>query len=257
MTPAELKIYEAMQAVEALPPDERLTEAVVLLGKARDRVADYVDDVVGAPLQSDSSAALQAFKSEVMYELGAERNPDLAVNALKVMRYELEKWRTWSMKMLGESPPHDDETRRRRIDGLLETWASNCKDEIKQREETEQELSHLQQELVKHTNASSIQEAFDALKRPFSSGWTLDSFGWAVEQLKSGKKVQRAGWNGKGMWLMLIPAKEWSTSVGPSRVEGATPHRLPWIAMKTADNGLVPWLASQTDMLAEDWSVVS
>lgn len=76
------------------------------------------------------------------------------------------------------------------------------------------------------------------------------TFGGALEQLKAGKRVQRAGWNGKGMWLVLIPADQWSTKRRPE-------HRLPWIAMKTADDGLVPWLASQTDMLAEDWSVVS
>ena len=44
-TPAELAIYKAVEAVEALPPDVRLTEAVNLLQKARDRVADYVDGV--------------------------------------------------------------------------------------------------------------------------------------------------------------------------------------------------------------------
>ncbi len=43
MTPAELAITEAMRAVEALPPDVRLTDAVILLGKARDKVADFVD----------------------------------------------------------------------------------------------------------------------------------------------------------------------------------------------------------------------
>jgi len=44
-TPAERAIYDAMQAVEAMPADTRLTDAVILLGKARDRVADYVDGV--------------------------------------------------------------------------------------------------------------------------------------------------------------------------------------------------------------------
>lgn len=45
MTKAERAIYDAMQAVEEMPPDVRLTDAVVLLGHAKDRVADYVDDV--------------------------------------------------------------------------------------------------------------------------------------------------------------------------------------------------------------------
>ena len=43
-TPAEIAIYDAVQAVEAMPADTRLTEAVVLLQQARDKVADYVDD---------------------------------------------------------------------------------------------------------------------------------------------------------------------------------------------------------------------
>lgn len=79
-------------------------------------------------------------------------------------------------------------------------------------------------------------------------------FGAAIRALKAGKRVARRGWNGKGMWLILVPASDWSASVGPSYVAGA--HRLPWIGMKTADGGLVPWLASQTDMLAEDWQEV-
>ena len=78
-------------------------------------------------------------------------------------------------------------------------------------------------------------------------------FSEALAELKTGKKIQRTGWNGKNAWLLLVPADQWSTSVGPSRVEGA--HRLPWIGMKTADGGFVPWLASQTDILANDWQV--
>jgi hypothetical protein len=77
------------------------------------------------------------------------------------------------------------------------------------------------------------------------------TFSEALERLKHGHKISREGWNGKGMWLILVPAESWSASVGPSNVENA--HRLPWIAMKTADGGLVPWLASQTDVLANDW----
>lgn len=81
-------------------------------------------------------------------------------------------------------------------------------------------------------------------------------FGWALEQLRAGQRVARAGWNGKGMWLMLVPKNDWSTRVGPSRIEGARAgDRLPFIAMKTVNGELVPWLASQTDVLAEDWEL--
>jgi hypothetical protein len=80
-------------------------------------------------------------------------------------------------------------------------------------------------------------------------------FGEAIRKLKTGEKVCRAGWNGKGMWLLLVPADEWHTSVGPSHVPNA--HRLPWIGMKTVDGGFVPWLASQADILADDWKTSS
>jgi hypothetical protein len=74
------------------------------------------------------------------------------------------------------------------------------------------------------------------------------NFGDAMEGLKLGHRVAREGWNGKGMWLRLITQYQ----------VGYDPHilglkLLPWIGMKTADGAFVPWLASQTDMQAEDW----
>lgn len=72
----------------------------------------------------------------------------------------------------------------------------------------------------------------------------MATFGAAVEALKSGKRVSRAGWNGKGMWLELQVPDEHSKM------------SLPYIYMYTACQNRVPWLASQTDVLAEDWAVV-
>lgn len=66
-------------------------------------------------------------------------------------------------------------------------------------------------------------------------------FGEALEHLKSGNKVTRPGWNGKGMWLKLQEPDENSKMT------------LPYIYMSTVTGDLVPWLASQTDILAEDW----
>lgn len=84
------------------------------------------------------------------------------------------------------------------------------------------------------------------------------NFGQALDALKSGYKVAREGWNGKGMWLVLVPADQWGIgSVIPFDDSHVDNHKKPWIGMKTADNGFVPWLASQTDILAEDWVVVS
>jgi len=106
----------------------------------------------------------------------------------------------------------------------------------------------------------SPKAQFDAAYRPT----TGMSFGLAIEALKLGKRVARAGWNGKGMWLRLtlsihdIPRQ--GTSMPVYRLtlddDGVGATALPWIGMKTADNKFVPWLASQTDMLADDWQIV-
>lgn len=84
------------------------------------------------------------------------------------------------------------------------------------------------------------------------------SFGLAVEALKKCGKVARAGWNGKGMWLALIPGDQWGIGEhAPYDLPGA-PHvkHAAFIGMKTADDKFVPWLASQTDVLADDWVLV-
>lgn len=81
-------------------------------------------------------------------------------------------------------------------------------------------------------------------------------FGRALEILKAGERVARRGWNGKGMWLVLVRPEDMLPLPGPRyEVYGghARPELAPWIGMKTADNKFVPWLASQTDILAEDW----
>jgi hypothetical protein len=84
------------------------------------------------------------------------------------------------------------------------------------------------------------------------------NFGQAIEALEEGKRVVRIGWNGKRMFLYYVS-------------EGAYPAKMPsiqgvfendlvpygaYIAMKTAQGNVVPWLASQTDMLAKDWEIV-
>ena len=78
------------------------------------------------------------------------------------------------------------------------------------------------------------------------------SFGLAIEALKQGHRVSRAGWNGKGMWLALVPEK----LADAVSFQYAALKPAPWIGMKTADDKFVPWLASQTDMLADDWTIV-
>jgi hypothetical protein len=87
-------------------------------------------------------------------------------------------------------------------------------------------------------------------------------FGEALRRLKAGKRVQRAGWNGKGMWVVFqkgypggIPINK-NTAEATGIPEGTICRFDPYIMMKTATGSFVPWLASQTDVLAEDWSEV-
>lgn len=78
-------------------------------------------------------------------------------------------------------------------------------------------------------------------------------FGEAVKYLKRGLKVCRQGWNGKGMYLAHVNSYQYKVN---GEVHKDSLFLSPWIGMKTADGKFVPWLASQTDILAEDWTFV-
>jgi hypothetical protein len=89
------------------------------------------------------------------------------------------------------------------------------------------------------------------------------SFGHAILALKAGHRVRRAGWNGEGVFLIYVPGTKdvmprggspyASLAVSPSGVVDINPH----IDMKTATGEMQPgWLASQTDMLANDWQII-
>lgn len=90
------------------------------------------------------------------------------------------------------------------------------------------------------------------------------NFGKAIELLKEGRKVARQGWNGKGMYLWLKPAtiikSEWCKDPVLKEIvdaNGGESEALGTICMKTADNKILTgWLASQTDMLSDDWIVI-
>ena len=83
-------------------------------------------------------------------------------------------------------------------------------------------------------------------------------FGMAIEALKMGHKVSRTGWNGKGMYLVLFdPARDCLQTLTAYCVEDKVEKALrPFILMSTADNTYVPWIASQRDMLEDDWGIV-
>jgi hypothetical protein len=84
-------------------------------------------------------------------------------------------------------------------------------------------------------------------------------FGEAVRALKGGQKVARAGWNGKGMFLFLVPGSTFKVNRAPLLgiyPEGTEIEYHAHVDMKTAQGYVVPWLASQADILSEDWTVV-
>jgi len=85
------------------------------------------------------------------------------------------------------------------------------------------------------------------------------TFSTALGLLKTGHCVAREGWNGKGMFLFLVQGSTFKVNREPLLSilgEGTEVNYHAHIDMKTADGQVVPWLASQTDLLAEDWVVV-
>lgn len=107
----------------------------------------------------------------------------------------------------------------------------------------------------------SPKDVFERAYRPVDAM----TFGLAIEALKSGKKVARAGWNGKGMWLVLVPGTPdaqlregtpYRNALGMESCE-ILPHIDMWTTNASGRRAMLPgWLASQTDMLAEDWQIV-
>lgn len=69
--------------------------------------------------------------------------------------------------------------------------------------------------------------------------------GEAVQALRDGHRVARAGWNGKGMWIALQLPDAYSKMTEP------------YVYMQTAQGGWIPWWCSQADLLADDWEVVA
>ena len=100
----------------------------------------------------------------------------------------------------------------------------------------------------------SPKDVFEEAYRPTNAM----NFGLAIEAAKKGAKIAREGWNGKGMFLYYVPANAYppSTEVAKTAFGGENVPYGAYVAMKTAQGNVVPWLASQTDMLAEDWYII-
>lgn len=86
------------------------------------------------------------------------------------------------------------------------------------------------------------------------------NFGQALELIKEGKKVARSGWNGKQMFVFLVPGSKFKVTRAPLLgiyPEGTEINYHAHVDMKTADGQIVPWQCSQSDLLANDWSEVN
>ncbi|MGN0998657.1 MAG: DUF2829 domain-containing protein [Faecousia sp.] len=104
----------------------------------------------------------------------------------------------------------------------------------------------------------SPKDVFEAAYRP-TDGM---SFGLAIEAAKMGMKISRKGWNGKGMWVIYrtgypdgIPCNK-NTADAVGIPEGTLFKVRPYLQMKCVDGSFQMWLASQSDILADDWYIV-
>jgi hypothetical protein len=101
----------------------------------------------------------------------------------------------------------------------------------------------------------SPKDVFEAAYQPIDRM----NFGHALQAVKDGHRVARSGWNGKGMFIFLVNGSTFTVNREPLLSimgEGAQVNYHAHIDMKTADGMVVPWLASQTDLLADDWGIV-
>ena len=110
------------------------------------------------------------------------------------------------------------------------------------------------------TNLFTRGQVLGILRHILQSETEMD-FGQALEALKAGLKVARVGWNGKGMFVFFVAGTNFIkgvpyytiTSGGEFGAVDLSLGAAPFIAMRAADGMIVPWLASQTDMIAKDW----
>lgn len=88
------------------------------------------------------------------------------------------------------------------------------------------------------------------------AGISGNGIGWAVKEMRDGARVRRRGWNGKEMFIFLVPGSRFEVSRPPLLgiyPIGTTINYQPHVDMRTADGTIVPWLCSQSDLLALDW----
>ncbi|MER6809959.1 DUF2829 domain-containing protein [Spirillospora sp. NPDC000708] len=87
-------------------------------------------------------------------------------------------------------------------------------------------------------------------------------FGEALAALRAGDRLTRGGWNGRGMFIVLQAgypdgiAINANTAQATGIEQGTVCKFRPYLMMRTVDGDFVPWVASQTDLLATDWATI-
>lgn len=81
----------------------------------------------------------------------------------------------------------------------------------------------------------------------------LRDIGWAVKQMHGGSRVRRAGWVGRGMWLMIV--HQWAFGTPGGRGLPPDFSVSPFVLLFTENHAVVPWTCSQSDLLAVDWEL--
>ena len=124
-----------------------------------------------------------------------------------------------------------------------------------------EEMSKLQARVVKCAmrniiiDTREVKRINEILRKHFYNGNKETAerepfdFGEAIRRMKNGARVARKGWNGKGMFVMFCKAAGEPYTLS----DGMEVTRRDYMYMKATDNTVVPWVASQTDILAEDW----
>lgn len=105
----------------------------------------------------------------------------------------------------------------------------------------------------------SPKEAFEAAYRDIEGPTQAVTFGDALHMLKLGKKVARAGWNGKGMFVYMVPAASYPAQTGVAKEYFGQDAMVPYqayLAIKNVNETISTWVPSINDCLAEDWVVL-
>ncbi len=107
-------------------------------------------------------------------------------------------------------------------------------------------------EIVHEDEPKNVNEPAGEMKK-------LRNFGWAIAALKKGKKVARKNWNGKGMFVYLVPTASYPAQTGAAKRfygEGAMVPYNPYLAIKNVDDTVSTWVPSINDVLANDWIIL-